>query len=166
MNSNFLFAFIKNIPNSLKMVVEVSDFKTLGLFCCRSNPITARFWLDRMGYVPGEKIYFNAEVENLSRKTMHGSKFQLIEVIKYKDIRLNKFSQLNYTKFNPKTLIRSGQIFMRWVKLSLVSESSVNSHGGNLMTQNFGKTIQSPFHLWSLLSSAFVASSMSIIGLW
>ena len=55
---------------------------------------------------------------------------------------------------------------MRWVKLSLVSESSVNSHGGNLMTQNFGKTIQSPFHLWSLLSSAFVASSMSIKGLW
>ena len=92
------------IPNSLKMVVEVSDFKTLGLFCCQSNPITPRFWLDRMGYVPGEKIYFNAEVENLSRKTMHGSKFQLIEVIKYKDIRLNKFFKLNYTQFKKKKL--------------------------------------------------------------
>ena len=57
-----------------------------------------------MGYVPGEKIYFNAEVENLSRKTMHGSKFQLIEVIKYKDIRLNKFFKLNYTQFKKKKL--------------------------------------------------------------
>jgi hypothetical protein len=64
------------------MPVEASDYKTLGLFCCQSNPITARFSLDRMGYVPGEKIYFNAEVENLSRQVMHGSKFQLIEVVR------------------------------------------------------------------------------------
>ena len=66
------------------MPVQASDYKTLGLFCCQSNPITASFSLDRMGYVPGETIYFNAEVENLSRQVMHGSKFQLIEVQKRK----------------------------------------------------------------------------------
>ena len=58
----------------------MSDYKTLGIFCCQSNPITAKFWMERVGYVPGEKIYFNAEVENLSRKSMHGSKVEIIEV--------------------------------------------------------------------------------------
>ena len=62
------------------MPVQASGFKTLGILCCKSNPITAKLWLDRCGYVPGEKIYFNAEVENLSRKTMRGTKVQIIEV--------------------------------------------------------------------------------------
>lgn len=60
--------------------MQASGFKTLGILCCKSNPITAKFWLDRCGYVPGESIIFNAEVENLSRKAMRGTKVQIIEV--------------------------------------------------------------------------------------
>jgi hypothetical protein len=60
--------------------VQASGYKTLGILCCKSNPITAKFWLDRCGYVPGESIIFNAEVENLSRKAMRGTKVQIIEV--------------------------------------------------------------------------------------
>lgn len=66
--------------NHQKAPVQASGFKTLGVLCCKSNPITAKFWLDRAGHVPGEKINFNAEVENLSRKNMRGSKVQIIEV--------------------------------------------------------------------------------------
>ena len=62
------------------MSAMVEDSKTLGLLCCQSGPITAKVWLDRVGYVPGEKILFNAEVENLSRKKMRGTRVQIVEV--------------------------------------------------------------------------------------
>uniref|UniRef100_A0A0P6EZD4 Arrestin domain-containing protein n=1 Tax=Daphnia magna TaxID=35525 RepID=A0A0P6EZD4_9CRUS len=59
--------------------IQASGFKTLRILGFTSNPITAKFWLDRAGYVPGEKMKFNAEVENLTRKRMRGSKIQIIE---------------------------------------------------------------------------------------
>lgn len=63
-----------------KVPIQASGFKTLRILGFTSNPITAKFWLDRAGYVPGEKMKFNAEVENLTRKRMRGSKIQIIEV--------------------------------------------------------------------------------------
>lgn len=69
---------LNTMPES-EMSAMMEDSKTLGLFCCQSGPITAKVWLDRVGYVPGESIPFNAEVENLSRKKMRGSSVQLVE---------------------------------------------------------------------------------------
>jgi len=54
--------------------------KTLGCWCCKSGPITAKAWLSQTGHVPGQTLYFNAEVENLSGKKMRGSRVQLVEV--------------------------------------------------------------------------------------
>jgi hypothetical protein len=37
-------------------------------------------WLDRTGYVPGDKIEFNAMIENKSGKYVPGTTVQLIQV--------------------------------------------------------------------------------------
>ena len=44
----------------------------------------------RTGYVPGEMIGFNAEMDNKSSRTMNGSKLQLVEHICYMTPRKNK----------------------------------------------------------------------------
>ena len=54
--------------------------KTLGCWCCKSGPITAKAWLSQTGHVPGQTLYLNAEVENCSGKKMRGSRVQLVEV--------------------------------------------------------------------------------------
>ncbi|XP_046451060.1 arrestin domain-containing protein 17-like isoform X1 [Daphnia pulex] len=83
---------LNQIPES-SVPVQASGYKTLGILCCKSNPITAKFWLDRCGYVPGESIIFNAEVENLSRKAMRGTKVQIIEKTSYHATRATEFHE-------------------------------------------------------------------------
>jgi uncharacterized protein YfaS (alpha-2-macroglobulin family) len=39
-------------------------------------------WLDRTGYIPGEKIEFNAKIDNKSGKYVRGTTIQLIQVKK------------------------------------------------------------------------------------
>jgi len=63
-----------------KLPVSSTESKNLCCWCCKSGPITVKAWINRAGHVPGETVYFNAEVENLSRRKMRGSKLQLVEV--------------------------------------------------------------------------------------
>ena len=65
---------------SKQMPTSSTATKTLGCWCCKSGPITAKAWLSQTGHVPGQTLYFNAEVENLSGKKMRGSRVQLVEV--------------------------------------------------------------------------------------
>ena len=51
--------------------------------CFRRGPVTAQAWMNKSGYAPGETLYFNASVENLSGKTMEGSTVQLFQEIVY-----------------------------------------------------------------------------------
>ncbi|XP_062579348.1 arrestin domain-containing protein 3-like [Saccostrea cucullata] len=44
------------------------DIKYLCCLCCKSGPIMGLLKLDRSGYVPGEAIYFNAEVQNMTTR--------------------------------------------------------------------------------------------------
>ena len=46
------------------------DHKRLCCLCCKSGPISAVITSNRAGYVPGEMIAFNAEVDNLSNRKM------------------------------------------------------------------------------------------------
>lgn len=39
-------------------------------------------WLDRKGYIPGEKIQFNATIDNYSGKSVRRTTVQLIQVRK------------------------------------------------------------------------------------
>nr|CAH0110052.1 unnamed protein product [Daphnia galeata] len=47
--------------------------------------IMADAWLDRSGYVPGEKIQFNANIDNFSGKSVRGTTVQLIQYTTFTD---------------------------------------------------------------------------------
>ncbi|XP_041372265.1 arrestin domain-containing protein 3-like [Gigantopelta aegis] len=44
--------------------------KRMCCLCCRSGPVCAELCVNQKGYVPGEPLYINAEVTNLSRRKM------------------------------------------------------------------------------------------------
>ncbi len=47
----------------------------------KSGLITAKYWIEQSGYVPGQTLHFNGDVENRSGKVMNGSRVRFIEVI-------------------------------------------------------------------------------------
>ncbi len=47
--------------------------KYLCCCCCKSGPLSCSLRLDRTGYVPGEDINVDAEIQNLSRKEITAS---------------------------------------------------------------------------------------------
>ena len=57
-----------------------TDQKVLCCCCCASDPIIATVKLPRTGYVPGEVINFNAEIDNRSDRTMNCTKAKLVMV--------------------------------------------------------------------------------------
>ena len=63
---------------------HAEDNKMLGCLCMATGPINAQLSLGRTGYVPGEKIDFSAEVENLSDKRMESSSLELVQIVTYK----------------------------------------------------------------------------------
>lgn len=72
--------------------LEGHDTKDKKLCClwCKSGPITAVISSNRTGYVPGEFIGFNAEVENLSNRRMKSSSLKLYEIVTFKATQKNK----------------------------------------------------------------------------
>ncbi len=48
--------------------------------CCASGPIQATLSLDRTGFVPGEFIFVNAQINNNSSRKLVSSKIQLQQV--------------------------------------------------------------------------------------
>ena len=73
-----------NMHPSAKHEGNSRDHKRLCCLCCKSGPISAVIATNRSGYVPGEMIGFNAEVENLSNREMNKSTLKLVEIVKYK----------------------------------------------------------------------------------
>ncbi|XP_045216585.2 arrestin domain-containing protein 17-like isoform X3 [Mercenaria mercenaria] len=66
-------------PNALAPA-QVSDSKTVCCCCCESQPITATFRIDRSGYVPGESISCNAEIQEGTGRGVHSSKIKLVRL--------------------------------------------------------------------------------------
>lgn len=79
-----------NMYPSAKQAGHIRDYKTLCCLCCKSGPISAVITTNRTGYVPGELIGFNAEVDNQANKEMTGSFLNLVEVVTFKTARKNK----------------------------------------------------------------------------
>jgi len=79
-----------NLYPSAKQAGHSRDYKTLCCLCCKSGPISAVITTNRTGYVPGELIGFNAEVDNQANKEMTGSFLNLVEVVTFKTARKNK----------------------------------------------------------------------------
>ena len=59
--------------------ILMKDHKSLCCLCCKSGPISVTMSLDRSGFVPGEKLTLNAEVDNKSNKTMTRSEVKLLQ---------------------------------------------------------------------------------------
>ena len=51
---------------------SATNSKTLGCLCFQSDPITATLNTDKTGYVSGELVQFDIEVENRSNRDMEG----------------------------------------------------------------------------------------------
>jgi len=51
-----------------------------GYWMFKTGPVMAKAWIDRAGYVPGEKILFSAEIENGSGRDISSSKVTFVEV--------------------------------------------------------------------------------------
>jgi len=79
-----------NLYPSAKQAGHSRDYKNLCCLCCKSGPIAAVITTNRTGYVPGELIGFNAEVDNQANKEMTGSFLNLVEVVTFKTARKNK----------------------------------------------------------------------------
>ena len=73
-----------NLYPSAQAPGHSTDHKKLCCLCCKSGPITATIHSNRTGYVPGEMIGFNAEVDNLSNRDMSSSFLNLVEVVTYR----------------------------------------------------------------------------------
>lgn len=57
--------------------IQKSATKQLCCLCCSSGPITTFLSIDRHGFVPGEPITINAEIENLSGRKIRSSSVTL-----------------------------------------------------------------------------------------
>ena len=77
--SQLLNQFVWIIHQWQQEPAQVTDSKTICCWCCASGPISARVWIDRTGYVPGQLVPFCAQVENRSGRQMLGSKVQLVQ---------------------------------------------------------------------------------------
>ena len=67
----------------------MTDQKVMCCLCCASDPIIASLTIDRQGFVPGEVIVFNSDIDNQSDRMMSCSKARLIMVSLHVSI-LNK----------------------------------------------------------------------------
>ena len=79
-----------NLYPSAQAPGHSTDHKRLCCLCCKSGPITAAIHSNRTGYVPGEMIGFNAEVDNLSNRNMDGSYLNLVEVVTFRATRKSR----------------------------------------------------------------------------
>ncbi|XP_046637561.1 arrestin domain-containing protein 17-like [Daphnia pulicaria] len=87
------FDYVSQVSFTVNAVVDLGKDVTT-LFPLRqsvSKPrsglkrIMADVWLDRTGYVPGEKIQFNANIDNYSGKSVRGTTVQLIQYTTFTD---------------------------------------------------------------------------------
>lgn len=81
---------------------ENSKHKTLWCFC-PSGPISAVIHTNRTGFVPGEMIVFNAEIDNQSNRQINGSKLRLVEHVHYVTQRKTKSETKVVVEIDPGT---------------------------------------------------------------
>ncbi|CAH1798043.1 unnamed protein product [Owenia fusiformis] len=72
--------------------LEGKNEKTLCCWCCASGPISATFRIAKQGYVPGEPIYINAEIENNASRKMKASRVEFKQIIAFHATRKTRHS--------------------------------------------------------------------------
>ncbi|CAL4131692.1 unnamed protein product, partial [Meganyctiphanes norvegica] len=69
-----------NMDYIAKGPVSADASKTICCLCCTSGPISLALQINRSGFVPGEKLYFNAECSNQSNRCITSSKVEILQV--------------------------------------------------------------------------------------
>lgn len=68
--------------------------------CCKSGPVSGTIYLDKIGFVPGEMININAEIQNLS--SFECDVWAILEMVKVPYCQTNHtlidFSELRKTE--------------------------------------------------------------------
>ncbi|TRY73991.1 hypothetical protein TCAL_05534 [Tigriopus californicus] len=72
-----------NLEPGVNAPVQVMDHKTMCCWCCRSGPISALVMLPKSGFVPGEAILLEADVDNMSNRLMNRTQARLIQTVRY-----------------------------------------------------------------------------------
>ena len=74
----FLYMYIHNYTSEYHLFVWVfqepisnEETTTMCCFCCVTEPVTSRLKLDRRGYAPGDDIFVDCEVVNMSEEYLH-----------------------------------------------------------------------------------------------
>lgn len=81
--------FTVNAPLDLNTITEAkmpgsgSAVKNKFSLLRTSGPISIKVWIDHCGFVPGQKIFFNATIDNQSGDQCRETKVQLIQEVKY-----------------------------------------------------------------------------------
>ena len=78
----------------LKNAQQEQDSKTVCCCCCESGPITAVLRIDRTGYVPGEVITCNAEINDGSG---HGTASSKVKFKMVGCIRVSCTTKIQFT---------------------------------------------------------------------
>lgn len=60
--------------------MQATDSKTVCCLCCESDPVSATFRLDKVAFVPGETIVFDADIQDGTGRGINSSVVKLIMV--------------------------------------------------------------------------------------
>ncbi|XP_078330339.1 arrestin domain-containing protein 17-like [Crassostrea virginica] len=75
---------------------EVTDDKTICCLCCKSGPITGTIKVNRIGYVPGESIYFEVSIQNLSnRECGISAELEMISTFRAENTSMSSYQCIN-----------------------------------------------------------------------
>ncbi|XP_048736252.2 arrestin domain-containing protein 3-like [Ostrea edulis] len=96
---------LNSIPDALKPV-NSTDTDTIGCCCCEEGPVRSEFKIGRSGYVPGESIVINAEIDNRTSKEMNETRVELWMKLKLKadserKIKKTKLAELKHGPTRP-----------------------------------------------------------------
>ncbi|KAK3863365.1 hypothetical protein Pcinc_030862 [Petrolisthes cinctipes] len=72
-----------NLDSHATSSCSSSKTKNVCGLCCQTGPITLAARIPRKGYVPGEKIFVSAEVDNISSRNTRRTRLLLLQVISY-----------------------------------------------------------------------------------
>ena len=123
-----------NLEPRAREAASSSSQKNLGCFCWRSGTIMASLHTDRTGYVTGETIRFNAEVENLSSNDLNSVLLNLVEEVTYKTSRgeVREEREVERLVWSERILAKSGDDWEGSLRLPGARPPSLRS-GGSLL---------------------------------
>jgi len=100
-----------NYEPAAKTAGHAQDSKTLCCLCCKSGPIEADFHMEKMGFVPGEYMHFDVNLENGSSSDMDGSQISIQQNITFRARHKSRRENNDFCEVDWKKDIKEGEEF-------------------------------------------------------